>query len=125
MSTTVGNITEIKPEAEPDGGHMIKVADFGGEPFEVWIRPDQIAQLIKVLQEGEITRAMATVDTARFPELTVETVDLAHQGPETALLVSTTQTGSLVLRMSEEVQNKLRSELDRLMTYRTTTPGTH
>ena len=125
MSKNVGSITGIKPEAEPDGGHMIKVADFGGEPFEVWIRPDQIAQLLNVLQEGVISRAMATADNARFPTLTAETIGLAHQGREVALLVSTTEIGSLVLQASDEVLDNLRSELDRLKTYRPTSPGTH
>ena len=125
MSRTVGSITGINPEAEPDGGHMIEVADFNGEPFEVWIRPDQISQLTKVLQEGLIKQAMATEDNAPFPTLTAESIGLAHRGREVALLVSTTEAGSLVLRASDEVLTNLRSELDRLKTYRPTTPGTH
>ena len=100
MNTTVGRIVGIKPEAEPTGGHMIEVADFGGEPFEVWIRPDQISSLIKVLQEQAINRALGSAQTLHYPMLRAEIVGVAHQGREAELTISTAETGTFVLRAS-------------------------
>ena len=123
MSTTVGSIVGIKPEAESTGGHMIQVADFGGEPFEVWIRPDQVSELIKVLQVQAINRAMENVHTLPYPMLRAETVGVAHQGRAAELTISTTETGTFVLRAQDGVLHRLRSEIDRVLSYRAAPPG--
>jgi len=127
MSKTVGRITAIKPEPEPDGSHMIKVAEFGEPEFEVCINPHEIAELIQVLQSGVLSRVLeqSEEDTPRFPVLTVDSVGLAHAGRETALLVTTAQTGSLVLRFSDNALQNLEDEIGRAKTFRAAPPGTH
>lgn len=55
---------------------------------------------------------------ARLPMLTAKSIGLAHQGQETALMVSTSQMGSVVLLASDDVLLKLRSEIDRVLTFR-------
>ncbi len=123
MNTTVGSIVGIKPESEANGGHMIQVAEFGGEPFEVWIRPDQVSELIQVLQVQAIHRAMENVSTHRYPMLRAETVGVAHQGREAELTISTAEAGAFVLPAQEGVLHDPRSEIDLVLTYRAAPPG--
>ena len=90
------------------------VADFGEEPFEVLVHSFQVAALVKTLQEGLVERAQTT----HFPQLTVDSVGLGHQGTETQLLVATPEMGRLVLRCAPEQLRQLRSEIDRALLWK-------
>lgn len=113
MTTAVGSIVGIKPEPEVDGSHMIQVADFGEEPFEVMIHAFQLPDFVRTLQEGLVRRAVTT----QLPEFEVASVALAHQGMRTALMVDSPQIGRIALHASAEVLQQLRSEIDRALAY--------
>lgn len=125
MTDTFGSITGIKPGPEEDGGHMIQVADFEKEPFEVWIRPDQVAHLIQVLQTGSLSKAAEDGTSRHFQMLTVENVELANQERETALLLTTAECGALVFRFSDESLRRLSFELRRARLHLSAGPATH
>jgi hypothetical protein len=57
-----------------------------------------------------------------LPQLEANDVGLAHHGPEVALAVSTDQIGYLVIRLNDELFQKLDSEVTRMKTYRPASP---
>lgn len=121
MSNAYGSIVGVKPEPEPDGAHMIKVADFGGDPFEVIIHPWELAKFVATLQSGLVNRAAET----NMPQLKVDSIGLAHNGKVTGLIVSTNQMGRLVLEFDPEVLRLLRGEIDRALSFIEGPEGKH
>ncbi len=121
MTSEIGHVTGTRDQAEPDGSHMIEVSH-GDCVIEVRIDPEQVAILLNRLQLTAMAHAQATAQNMTFPELTATRIALAHRGREVAMMVSTAQIGSLVVRLSDPLFETLRSEVDRMKTYRSAPP---
>jgi hypothetical protein len=107
---TYGSIHDIKIEPEPDGSHVIVVHDFGGEPFEVLVQPDEVATILGLLQAGAMKRADQR--TPQFPQYTISDIGLGFQGKIAGLLVTTVEAGTLALRGPIEMFQKIGAKAD-------------
>lgn len=117
MTDEIGRIVGIGDQAEPDGSHMVQVA-LGDCTIEVRIDREQVATLLNHFQLAAMVQTQTETRTLSFPEIDATQIALAHKGREVALMVSTAQMGTLVIRLTDDQMNDLRSELDRLKTYR-------
>jgi len=112
-----GSIDEVKEAAEPDGSLLIKAHDFGGKPFEILVTREEVAKLLVLFQEAAIRRANLGGPSLQMMEVNVTDVGLAHQGKQTAMMVSTAQIGALALVIPPELLDRLRGEIDRALVY--------
>jgi hypothetical protein len=100
---------------------MVQVA-IGDRTIEVRIDPAEVAILLNRLQSLAIAHAQQEGQNVSLPQLDANDIGLAHQGQEVALMVSTDQTGHLVIRLNDELFQKLDSEVNRAKTYRPASP---
>ena len=62
--------------------------------------------------------AHETAKNLRLPQAEVVDASVAHAGPAAQLILTTIQIGSLTLLMSDDVLQKVRQEIGRVVTYR-------
>lgn len=123
MTDEIGSIVGIKEQTEADDSYMLQVG-LADRIIEVRIKQEHIPSLLAQLQSAAMTHAQEKAHNLNFPELEVQKIGLAHREREVALLVSTDQIGTLVLRMTDRQRDMLMSELQRMKTYRSAPPST-
>jgi hypothetical protein len=110
-------VTGVANNPKEDGSHSILI-NHNGEQIELVIPPHHLQQLIEAFQVDAIGRAYEMNRNLRTPMLKVIRVDIAHQGPTCELMVSTTQTGVVVLLMTDDLLHKMKRDVDRVLAYR-------
>jgi hypothetical protein len=111
-------VTSILPEPNNEGDNVIGITLGDGSTFDLTIDLAAAQSLVEILQQRLVRWASESVKDLRFPMVDVIAVDVSHKGPEAQLMVSTTQIGSLVLRMPDDVLRKAQQEIGRVVTYR-------
>lgn len=114
MTTAVIGVAE---KANEDGSHSILI-NHNGEQAETIIPLQHLQELIGAFQLAAIETAYETNRNIRIPRLDVTRIDIAHQGPACELMVSTTQTGTVVLLMKDNLLRKMKAEIDRVLSHR-------
>jgi hypothetical protein len=114
----------ISAEAGDDGSRVIFV-NFDGKTYPLTLNPESTPILLRQLQREASALAEERGDTLELFQLQVSDIALAHQNREVGLLVSTDQLGEVVLRFDDHLLERLRLELDRMMTYRSAPPNAH
>jgi hypothetical protein len=94
-------LTGIANEPNQDGSHSVLI-DHDGKHIEVVIPLQHLLELMGKIQIAGVDRAYEMNRNMRVPQLTVNRIDIAHQGPICELMVSTTQTGTVVLLMEDD-----------------------
>jgi hypothetical protein len=117
MAEAYGSIVGMKDDLEDDGSLMLQVADFGGEPFEVWVRSDVVRELLSRLQQAQLRQIEGTGGQATYLQANIQKVQIAYQGATAALLVSTDQLGSLALSADEQMLGALGAEIEKAREY--------
>ena len=118
MATPTNKVTSILPEPNEEGDNVIGITLGDGSTFDVTIDLGAAQELVEILQRRLVHWASESARNLSLPEFEVIDAAVSHAGPATQLMVSTTQIGSLVLRMPDEVLRKARDEIDRVLTYR-------
>jgi hypothetical protein len=121
MTDEIGRVIGTSDHVEPEGSLMVQVA-VGDRTIAVRIDPSQVAILLNRLQPLAVVHAQREGQNVSLPQFEANAIGLAHQGPEVALMVSTDQTGHLVIRLNDELFQKLDSEVNRAKTYRPASP---
>lgn len=110
-------VTHIADEIEEDGSHRV-IVQGAGEPLEVTIPLGAMNELMQRLQVWAIQKSAETNENQTYPELGLKSVGLAHRPTGAELLLSTLQTGYVVLLASDEQLLHFRSEIDRVLSFR-------
>lgn len=74
---------------------------------------EHLQDIVSQFQVSAISVAYETNKNIRIPELSVIRIDIAHKGSSCELMVSTTQTGTVVLLMKDDHLRKMKTEIDR------------
>jgi CBS-domain-containing membrane protein len=107
----------VATDSNEDGSHSILI-EHEGKQVPVVIPIQHLQDLIGQFQVSAIHKAHESVESIRIPELSVTRIDIAHKGPSCELMVSTTQTGTVVLLMNDDQVRKMRAEVDRVLSHR-------
>lgn len=111
-------VTSILPEPNKDGDNVIGITLGDGSTFDVAIDLGAAQMLVETLQHRLVRRAHEDAQNLRFPQIEVIDAGVAHKGPGAQFMVTTSQTGSVVLLMSDDVLRKAQQEIGRVVTYR-------
>jgi hypothetical protein len=111
-------VTSVLAEPNKDGDNVIGITLGDGSTFDAVIDLGAAQQLVETLQRRLILWADESAKNLRFPQLEVTDAHVAHQGPAAQLILTTSQMGSLVLLMPDEVLRKAQREIDRVVTLR-------
>jgi hypothetical protein len=111
-------VTSILPEPNKDGDNVIGITLGDGSTFDAVIDLSGAQKLVEILQRRLVLWASESAKNLRFPQTDVIDVDVAHKGPGAQLMVTTSQIGSLVLLMRDDVLRKALLEIGRVLTYR-------
>jgi hypothetical protein len=122
-----GRLTGFSAEPQADGSFNILVQTETQTEVEVTVPPDDWKAMVRHFQEAAIQRFGKSPEPANmsFPELRLVDVNLGHQGNAAELMASTDQVGAVMLLATNEVLQKLRSEIDRVLAYRSTATTAH
>jgi hypothetical protein len=122
---TLAKVTGVASAPETDGGHVIQVASASGEITDVLIPVELAAVVVHILQPGVLERACLTAQNLSLPRVDVHRFDVVHEGRNAELMARIEQMGFVVLGASDDALRHLRSEIDRVLTYRSASPATH
>jgi hypothetical protein len=111
-------VTSILPEPNKDGDSVIGITLGDGSTFDVAIDLGAAQTLVEILQRRLVRWADESAKNLRLPQIEVIDAGVAHEGPGAHLMVTTSQIGSLVLLMSDDVLRKAQQEIGRVVTYR-------
>jgi len=110
-------VTHIAKNSNADGSHSVRI-NHDGKDVELTIPLQHLEDLVGTFQVAAILRAHETARNIRIPRLDVTRVDIAHQGPICELMVSTIQTGTVVLLMKDDLLRHMKAEIDRVLSHR-------
>jgi hypothetical protein len=119
LETGLANrVTAVIDKPNKDGDNVIEITLGDGSTFAATKDLGAAQILVEILQHRLVRWAHESAKNLRFPEYVVTDVAVAHKGPGAQLMVTTSQIGSVVLRMPDDVLRKTRQEIDRVLTYR-------
>jgi hypothetical protein len=107
-------LAAIADSPNSDGSHDV-IIDHNGKQIAVNIPLARVQELIAKFQ----VRIFDMSQQAQFPHLAVHRIDVARKEGICELMVSTAQTGALVLAMSDADLRHMKKEVDRVLAYRT------
>ena len=111
-------VTAIDDQPDDDGDNVIQITMSDGRTVDAVIDLAAAQTLVQILQRRLVRWADESVKNFRLPQLEVIDAGVAHEGPGAQLMVSTSQIGSVVLRMSDDILRKAQQEIGRVVTYR-------
>jgi hypothetical protein len=114
----INRVIAVDREPNEDGDNVIEVILGDGSRFDASIDLGAAQKLVEILQQRLVRWASESAKNLRFPQLEVIDTGVSHAGQEAQLMVSTTQMGWLVLQMTEEVLQKAKDDLDRVLPWR-------
>jgi len=123
--TNKNRVTGIDNRFDSDGDNIIEITCTDATKIDVAIDLAAAQVLVEILQKRLVLWAHQYVKNLALPQIDVVQVDLAHQGRDAQLMVTTDQIGTLVLRMSDDNLRKARREIDRALSYRSPTSSAH
>ena len=106
-----GKLIAIADSANPDGSHDVTM-HHDGQEIAVNIPRQRIRELIAKFQ------VRIFEEPPPFPQLTVDGIEIACKDAICELVISTIQTGAVVLAMSDADLRRLKKEIDRVLAYR-------
>jgi len=121
----MNKVSGIDGSPNADGDNVIEVTCADGTKIDATIDPAAAQLLVEILQRRLVTLAHEAAKNLSFPQLQVDRVDLGHSGPTAQLMVSTAQMGAVILLMSDDTLRKARSEIDRVLSYRSPSKSAH
>jgi hypothetical protein len=104
-------LVAIADSANPDGSHDVTI-DHNGQEIAVNVSLQRIQELIAKFQ------ARIFEKQPPIPHLAVNGIEVARKEAICELMVSTIQTGAVVLAMSDTDLRQMKKEIDRVLTYR-------
>src|SRR5262245_41144600 len=114
MTSTLASIAD---GPNPDGSHDVTI-DHNGEKLTINIPLPRVQELIAKFQARIFTMSQQT----QFPQLAVDRIEVAHKESICELMVSTVQTGTVVLAMSDKDLRQMKQEVERVLAYRAAAP---
>ena len=102
----INRVIAVDREPNEDGDNVIEVMLGDGSRFDASIDLGAAQKLVEILQQRLVRWASESA------------TGVSHAGQEAQLMVSTTQMGWLVLQMTEEVLQKAKDDLDRVLPWR-------
>lgn len=113
MSKSYGSVLGLRDDPEPDGSHVITVRDFGGEPFEVLLGPEEIKSVVMQFQHSLARSGRASqYDSAQILGSTL----VYGQAGAVGVQVSTHE-GEMVLHGDPAALRQLGAEIDRALSF--------
>ena len=123
---TLAVVTAVADRLEPDGSQVVAIVTPEGQTIEAEIPAKALARFFQVMQTSLIERALAPdAGSVDLPELGVTGLKLANQGPTAGILISTRQTGSFVLVLSDDKLASLKEKVDLAVLHRSALPSTN
>jgi hypothetical protein len=110
-------VIRVDPQPNEDGDSVIAVMLGDGSTFDAAIDLAGAQKLVEILQRQLVLWAHKSARNLSLPQFDVTDAVIGHQGPEAALILTTTQIGAVAFRMSDEILKKVDSEIDRVVTY--------
>jgi hypothetical protein len=104
-------LVAIADSANPDGSHDVTI-DHNGQEIAVNVSLQRIQELIAKFQ------ARIFEKQPPIPHLAVNGIEVARKEAICELMVSTIQTGAVVLAMSDTDLRQMKKEIDRVLAYR-------
>jgi hypothetical protein len=115
MTLRQGKPISLRPKPEKDGSHVMTVETPDGEKVEIPLSEAAAVAFVRTLQQGFVDRQGQRQVTPGFPTMNVADVDIAHGATEAALLVDTLEHGRMVFSASDQVLQKMKIEIDRVL----------
>jgi hypothetical protein len=125
VGAAMNKVSGIDTKPNADGDNVIEVTCADGTKIDVTIDPAAAQLLVKTLQTRLVMLAHESAKNLSFPQLQVDRVDLAHSGPTAQLMASIDQMGTVILLMSNDTLRQARSEIDRVLSYRSPSKSAH
>jgi hypothetical protein len=104
-------LTRIADSPNPDGSHDVTI-DHNGQEIAANIPVQRVQELIAKFQARIFEKQM------QIPQLAVNRIEVAHKEAICELMVSTIQTGAMVLAMSDADLRHMKNEIDRVLAHR-------
>jgi hypothetical protein len=102
-------LVAIADSANPDGSHDVTI-DHNGEQIAVNIPLQRVQELIAKFQ--------VRIFEMQIPQLAVNRIEIARKEAICELMVSTIQTGAIILTMNDANLRQMKNEIDRVLAHR-------
>jgi len=99
-----------------DGSHDVTI-DNNGERIAVNISLQHVQELVAKFQARIFEKQL------QIPQLAVHRIDVIRKEATCELMVSTVQTGTVVLAMRDAELRQMKKEIDRVLAYRCSSTG--